>query len=518
MCQDNPDIVIDDDNVDDRVAEDDHRNEAIIIYENVETIRRNGNLNNRECTEEFLKTERENHYEIIGDDKTDDELDDIDLVTTDLDVPDKCQKDLDHVDNVQDDVEDENIYENIRQEPIVIESTLIDGAISSCNEELSTTSDVTDNINVVTINEPIELRKDEETSYELRLEMVADDDDAVLVNDDTTKSAKSRMFLSTDDTSCLLFTQTVTSPMLTPSEENIDFLKGFKCQSIQNTQSDNTSPKSEDDELPIEDELNKSNNCTENIYENVDGDDEDDEENVYENLDDYREQKKVPDLVMSHYDVPQSLKQINVDGDDGNDDYEEDTNDLLQQERQEQQEEHYEIIEHDVDKTTEHLNSVIERREHLVEMIINEVPIIKQDEITVKEDYFKEPEVVACTAKKNGDSITTTTTTLNNGDSFYNKSDEDDLLMVEAVNDKAKLSNVELLKSQFLHNENTTISTCQNVVHCETINECKNYDIAKQINKFENISPNSEDLDATTNNYTQLVSVHLFFIFQLFCV
>lgn len=50
------------------------------------------------------------------------------------------------------------------------------------------------------------------------------------------KSVKDRMFLSTDDASCLLFTQTVTSPMLTPSEENIDFLKGFN----QNTNSDNT--------------------------------------------------------------------------------------------------------------------------------------------------------------------------------------------------------------------------------------------------------------------------------------
>lgn len=35
------------------------------------------------------------------------------------------------------------------------------------------------------------------------------------------------MFLMTDDAAAtLLFTQTVTSPMLTPSEENIDFLKG----------------------------------------------------------------------------------------------------------------------------------------------------------------------------------------------------------------------------------------------------------------------------------------------------
>lgn len=53
-------------------------------------------------------------------------------------------------------------------------------------------------------------------------------------------SIKNRMFLSSDDASCLLFTQTVTSPMLTPSEENIDFLKGFRRPS-QNTVSDNGS-------------------------------------------------------------------------------------------------------------------------------------------------------------------------------------------------------------------------------------------------------------------------------------
>ena len=51
------------------------------------------------------------------------------------------------------------------------------------------------------------------------------------------KSVKDRMFLSTDDASCLLFTQTVTSPMLTPSEENIDFLKGFRRTSDGDTPS-----------------------------------------------------------------------------------------------------------------------------------------------------------------------------------------------------------------------------------------------------------------------------------------
>ncbi|KAF5280478.1 hypothetical protein FQA39_LY18059 [Lamprigera yunnana] len=83
-----------------------------------------------------------------------------------------------------------------------------------------------------------------------------------LINDDL-KSVKDRMLLSTEDTSCLLFTQTVTSPMLTPSEENIDFLRGFRRESTQ-TLSENT----------ISDDSTKAS-CNgiasgENIYANID--------------------------------------------------------------------------------------------------------------------------------------------------------------------------------------------------------------------------------------------------------
>lgn len=479
MCQEN-----DDDDNDDVVAaagaaDVDEDDDEPIIYENIETIKRNGNCkhltitpianNNRECTEQFLKIERENHYEIIDDDKTDELNDGDHLVTTDLDVPDKCQNDL-----LQEEDGTQNIYENLRTDPIVIPP---DGALETCTEELSITSDITDNVNVVTINEPTETKND--TKFELNLETV----DAV-VNNETTKSAKSRMFLSTDDTSCLLFTQTVTSPMLTPSEENIDFLKGFKCQSNQNTLSDNTSQKSDEEELPI-DEFNKLNNGAdyENIYEN-----DDDGDNIYENLDEVKE-NKVVNLVVSHYDVPQSLRSTSVEVPN------------------EPQEEIYEIIEEDVEKVKDlsDNNTVVDR---LKKDDDEEAPqVLKDDE----EDDFKEPEVIACTAKTNGDTI--------NGDVIYesiqyedvtiDKTDEEEEIILETLNEKTKFSNVELLKCQF-QCENTTAITCQNV--CDTINECKNYDIAKRINKFENISPNNEEVDATTNNCAQLVSVILLYL------
>lgn len=81
----------------------------------------------------------------------------------------------------------------------------------------------------------------------------------------TIKSVKDRMFLSTDDTSCLLFTQTVTSPMLTPSEENIDFLKGF--QEKTNNQDDVDFAKTFAE--PIYENIDSINNEDEHIYENI---------------------------------------------------------------------------------------------------------------------------------------------------------------------------------------------------------------------------------------------------------
>lgn len=99
----------------------------------------------------------------------------------------------------------------------------------------------------------------------------------------SSKSVKDRMFLSTDDTSCLLFTQTITSPMLTPSEENIDFLKGF--------QKTEESPPLVEGADVIDDvtasaakiEIEFAKAFTEPIYENVDSITAK-EEHIYENI------------------------------------------------------------------------------------------------------------------------------------------------------------------------------------------------------------------------------------------
>ncbi|XP_066261845.1 microtubule-associated protein futsch isoform X6 [Euwallacea similis] len=94
-------------------------------------------------------------------------------------------------------------------------------------------------------------------------------------------SAKDRMFLSCDETSTLLFTQTVTSPMLTPSEENIDFLKGFQRD---NTISDETNITPPKEEKPHDNATEEAHNSEENFYENTEFYKNTTPENMYENL------------------------------------------------------------------------------------------------------------------------------------------------------------------------------------------------------------------------------------------
>ncbi|XP_044261083.1 LIM domain and actin-binding protein 1 isoform X3 [Tribolium madens] len=99
-------------------------------------------------------------------------------------------------------------------------------------------------------------------------------------NENETKSVKDRMLLSTDVAPCLLFTQTVTSPMLTPSEENIDFLKGFRRESNDETKDENIYENAEF--------LKNQNN--EAIYENL-------KENIYENLKDLNGKQEGEEII-----------------------------------------------------------------------------------------------------------------------------------------------------------------------------------------------------------------------------
>lgn len=186
----------------------------------METIRTNGNCHLSkapESTETFLENERgqnhhHHHYETVETSRSNDKTE-----------KELCERD------------EEGIYENIRGRP--------------------------SDMNIVQINEPAP----ETTEPVLEIERA---DDAA------TTSIKAKMFLSTDDTSCLLFTQTVTSPMLTPSEENIDFLKAFKCQTNPEELTENQEELAGNQEELTENQQ-KINGATcrneeENIYENVD--------------------------------------------------------------------------------------------------------------------------------------------------------------------------------------------------------------------------------------------------------
>lgn len=119
-----------------------------------------------------------------------------------------------------------------------------------------------------------------DVTFQPEIELQLDDDDN---KQQTTKSIKDRMLLSTDDTSCLLFTQTITSPMLTPSEENIDFLKAF--QKAETTLTPTTTTTNEDtlDNVGIE----FAKTFSEPIYENLDSlsNNKNNDEHIYENID-----------------------------------------------------------------------------------------------------------------------------------------------------------------------------------------------------------------------------------------
>lgn len=117
--------------------------------------------------------------------------------------------------------------------------------------------------------------------------------DDIKQNENEMKSVKDRMLLSTDVAPCLLFTQTVTSPMLTPSEENIDFLKGFRRESTEESKDENIYENAEflknQSNTTIYENL--KDNIEENIYENLkDVNGQDSEEVIYQNVEELKEE------------------------------------------------------------------------------------------------------------------------------------------------------------------------------------------------------------------------------------
>jgi hypothetical protein len=181
--------------------------------------------------------------------------------------------------------QEENIYENVGHQ-----SNKTDPVATEQNVDNATRIDQDDETSAV--YEDI----DDDPTTNSRPDLTLTDLCEAKEVEQEVKSAKDRMLLSTDVAPCLLFTQTVTSPMLTPSEENIDFLKGFRRESTSN--GDNDAVVTDIDELKTKASgdwvvVDKEENVYENseflkrnkdaaIYENL----KLVQENIYENLKD----------------------------------------------------------------------------------------------------------------------------------------------------------------------------------------------------------------------------------------
>jgi hypothetical protein len=181
--------------------------------------------------------------------------------------------------------QEENIYENVGHQ-----SNKTDPVATEQNVDYATRIDQDDETSAV--YEDI----DDDPTTNSRPDLTLTDLCEAKEVEQEVKSAKDRMLLSTDVAPCLLFTQTVTSPMLTPSEENIDFLKGFRRESTSN--GDNDAVVTDIDELKTKASgdwvvVDKEENVYENseflkrnkdaaIYENL----KLVQENIYENLKD----------------------------------------------------------------------------------------------------------------------------------------------------------------------------------------------------------------------------------------
>lgn len=267
------------------------------------------------------------------------------------------------------------------------------------------------------------------------------------------KSVKDRMLLSIDDASCLLFTQTVTSPMLTPSEENIDFLKGLRRESSQATLSDHTnssnSPKQAnilDDGVPISAEETIYENA-DPIYENVDIVKQTSEETS--NLDQSDESQHVVEVQVTESQVVDQCQ----NGDDSQHiDRCQNGDDQLQNVDQTQQ----------VDQQDNQTSNIV---------AADETPIPEYQ----NDDVISEP-LQHETVEQYEQQVTT-------------ESEE----VLSHRSDKVKT-----LKHHFLNSTNEPVTNLNLEMSNDELDELKSLNIMKQIHKFESTSNNIEQ-EITTN-------------------
>ncbi|XP_057671088.1 enolase-phosphatase E1 isoform X16 [Diorhabda carinulata] len=327
----------------------------------------------------------------------------------------------------------------------------------------------------------------------------------IKTQEDNVKSVKDRMLLTSDDAATLLFTQTVTSPMLTPSEENIDFLKGFQRENTETSEESNDSP-------PKEEEIsnNDIDNVKENIYENLK---QPIEENIYENLKDVKD--KVEELEEEHIyqDIDDDPKDIYEPVDvPSKTNIEEDVmiENILYNEVD--NEEEAKIIVTDLDASENSVNDY--------EFVSDSGAKLIEETVTIEEsieEFKKEENLVEYEESSFEDKIKETYTEF-----LYHSKTENNYYekYAEVMSKNVKVNNrekdtetvppeiVKNLKSQFQKGDGDVNANQKKEI--EDASQLKMVNIIKQINKFElkDTQEDDDDDDSTvTETYTETTTI-----------
>lgn len=373
---------------------------------------------------------------------------------------------------------------------------------------------------------------------------------------DAKSSVKDRMLLATDDAATLLFTQTVTSPMLTPSEENIDFLKGFQRE---NTASDNTistsneSPGKEDSERATNEENNTSDisgeisaseqltndiaedktsedqeniyenaeflkRNSENIYENVkEKQKEPEEENIYENLRDLK--KDAAEIEDHEENIYQDIEECKKDEEIYESVEEIKNSEASQKEEQSDRDisdtaEEPEVTSNEIVTDLDDLEServeakghtadveIIEAKEKVVESHTEHYESREEKRVTNIETVQSE------TIQEKGESYSEFVHHSKTESNYYEKYTE----VVSKNSQNVEISNrekdtetvppeiVKNLKNQFLKTGAEVVGITKKEV--EDVNQLKTVNIIKQINRFESGDSPTTDLDDVSSLY-----------------
>ncbi|XP_065166927.1 titin isoform X9 [Atheta coriaria] len=263
-------------------------------------------------------------------------------------------------------------------------------------------------------------------------------------------TARDRMLLSTDSASCLLFTQTVTSPMLTPSDERVDFMKGF----TQAGESAETSPPT-------------------TVSEDQDPDNQDDKD-TFEQIEvvDNQEPEQDPDQ-----DQDQDLDPTEPEVDQQDAEIDQPEVDQLMEDYPEEELQEIENIQPEVDQ--------VDRSEVRVEKspdLLRDVPVIQVTSTSQNQARNKNGEYQLVETK------------ISNYEREVMTSPNSRPISTTPTDLDCKLPSVKSLKDQYIKTASTEVTTPTSPKFEKgEMSQLKSLDIMKQISKFEQISPSKEE-------------------------